>query len=231
LRRRQGFRSADDNGVDLFSFRLAGNRRGSGDGGRKKGKHSATILQRWTGFFSGIARLWSRAGVGFQIGLHLFSRRLLFFFIPFLIACRSSTPQDRRTATSLALRCARTSQAGWTVSVQGKKSRTRKNKSTGATGSMRATMIPCIRKGPIWVNVPPLAAAKALQFPSLGMRRGGKKAVEYYLVFLAYQENGEPYSSGPDGAQRRRAGQPRFLEKISPSKDAKPQPTIVQLDY
>jgi hypothetical protein len=55
-----------------------------------------------------------------------------------------------------------------------------------------------------------------------------KKPIEYYLGFLEYQENGDPYSLVQDSAKGDEPVSIDFLEKTIPGKNAKP--TIDQLD-
>lgn len=157
---------------------------------------------------------------------------LLFFFIPFLIGIFVlSTPKDvayRNFHVALP-QCQQGLATGWTILAEVDPEK------AGHAGTPADDWIDssndelfAIVKDPIWAkrlrcslqrHIIPVIAEAA---PKV------KKPIEYYLGFLEYQENGDPYSLVQDGTEGDEPVSIDLLEKTIPGKNAKP--TIDQLD-
>ena len=197
--------------------------------GEKRQTVPQRILYALSVVFYGIARLWRALVWAFKSAAISVVAVLLFFFIPFLIGMFVlSTPKDRayRNFHVALPMCQDGLKAGWTVLAE---SDPKKAKSTGGEwvdASNDETY--AVAKDPIWGKRLRCALQRHV-IPVVGdAADAAKKPVEYYLGFLEYKENGEPYSLVQDGAKGDEPVSSDFLEKIIPAKDAKP--TIDQLD-
>jgi hypothetical protein len=157
---------------------------------------------------------------------------LLFFFIPFLIGIFVlSTPKDlayRNFHTALPL-CKQGLNDGWTIlaEVDPKKAKHESTSGDDWVDSSNDELF-AIAKDPIWAKRLRCSLQRHV-IPAIGEAGATvKKPIEYYLGFLEYQENGDPYSLVQDGAKGDEPISTDFLEKIIPAKNAKP--TIDQLD-
>jgi hypothetical protein len=161
----------------------------------------------------------------------VFGVLLLFFFIPFLIGIFVlSTPKDvayRNFHVALPL-CKQGLDDGWTILAEVDQKKKDKARSAGDWVDSSNDELFAVAKDSIWEKRLRCSLQRHI-IPIVGEAAPAvKKPIEYYLGFLEYQENGDPYSLVQDGANGDKPISTDFLEKIIPAKNAKP--TIDQLD-
>jgi hypothetical protein len=161
----------------------------------------------------------------------VFGVLLLFFFIPFLIGIFVlSTPKDvayRNFHVALPL-CKQGLDDGWTILAEVDPKKKDKARSAGDWVDSSNDELFAVAKDSIWEKRLRCSLQRHI-IPTVGEAAPAvKKPIEYYLGFLEYQENGDPYSLVQDGANGDKPISTDFLEKIIPAKNAKP--TIDQLD-
>lgn len=190
---------------------------------------SRQILRALSAVFYGIARVWRALVFAFKSAAITVVAVALFFFIPFLIGMVVlSTPRDlayRNLHVALPL-CQDGLSTGWTVLAE---SEPKTAKSIGDewidASNNEAT---AVAKDPIWEKRLRCSLQRHVIPVVGGAADATKKPVDYYLGFLEYKENGEPYSLVQNGVKGDEPLSVDFLEKTIPAKDAKP--TVDQLD-
>jgi hypothetical protein len=197
--------------------------------GEEKQTFPRQILHALSVGFYGIAQAWRALAWAFKSVATFVVGFLLFFLIPFLIGMFVlSTPRDqayRNFHVALPL-CQDGLRTGWTVLAE---SEPKEEKGIGGEwidASNDETH--AVAKDSIWGKRLRCSLQRHV-IPVVGDAADAtKKPVEYYLGFLEYKENGEPYSLVQDGVNGDETLSTDFLEKTIPAKDAKP--TIDQLD-
>jgi hypothetical protein len=179
--------------------------------------------------FYGIARAWRALAWAFKSAAIFVVGFLLFFLIPFLIGMFIlSTPRDqayRNFHVALPL-CQDGLSTGWTVLAESEPTKAKGIGDEWADASNDEAY--AVAKDPIWGKRLRCSLQRHV-IPVVGDAADAtKKPVDYYLGFLEYKENGEPYSLVQDGANGDEPLSIDFLEKTIPEKNRKP--TIDQLD-
>lgn len=200
-------------------------------------KNGRVILQRISrtcgAVFFSIVQVWRALKWFFKSAiLFVFGMLLFFFFIPFAIGILVlSTPRDvayRNLHADLPL-CKEGLESGWTILAE---TDPEKAKVTSASAEdwidSSNDELFAITKDADWTKRFRCSLQRHIIPVTGGVVGVAKKPIEYYLGFLEYQENGDPYSLVQQSAKGDEPVSIDFLEKTIPERNAKP--TIDQLD-
>jgi hypothetical protein len=183
--------------------------------------------------FRGVARVWYGLKRIFISATLLVFGIFLLLFIPFAIGnFVLSTPKDRayRNLHSALPLCKEGLDTGWTIlaEVDPQKAKAAATAGSDDWADPSNDESDAVAKDAIWTQRLRCSLQRHV-IPIVGEATGAvKKPIDYYLSFLEFQENGEPYSLVQYGKNGDEPVSVDFLEKLIPEKDAKPP--IDQLD-
>jgi hypothetical protein len=186
---------------------------------------SRRIFHSFEVVFVAVVAIWRGLGRLIKSATLFIFGVLLFFIIPFLIGIFVlSTSKDiayRNFHVALPL-CQQGLATGWTIlaEIDPKKADHSDTSADDWADSSNDELF-AVAKESIWAKRLRCSLQRHI-IPVIGEPSpAAKKPIEYYLGFLEYQENGDPYSLVQDGAKGDEPVSIDFLEKTIPGKNAK----------
>jgi hypothetical protein len=183
--------------------------------------------------FGGVARLWHALIRLFKSLTQIVFGMFLLFFIPFVIGnFVLSTPRDRayRNFHPAMQLCKDGLETGWTILAEVDRQKANAASTTEGDDWVDPSNDEsgAVDKDAIWTKRLRCSLQRHI-IPIVGETTGAvTKPIDYYLSFLEYKENGEPYSLVQDGTNGDVPIPADILEKLIPERNAKPP--IDQLD-